>query len=42
VIVASPHISLKTLAIVTGLALIVSGALQIGEGFILRSQRPAA
>jgi uncharacterized membrane protein HdeD (DUF308 family) len=36
VIVASPHITLKTLAILTGIALCVNGAIQIGEGFVLR------
>ena len=40
-IVASPEISVKTLAIVTGIALMVGGAFQIAEGFILRSQQRA-
>lgn len=39
VIVSSPNISLKTLAILTGIALCVNGVLQIGEGFVLRSIR---
>lgn len=38
IIVASPEISVKTLAILTGLALCVGGALQIAEGFVMRAQ----
>src|SRR5689334_22380930 len=37
IIVASPHISLKTLAILIGIGLVVNGALQIAEAFIVRS-----
>jgi uncharacterized membrane protein HdeD (DUF308 family) len=37
VIVSSPHISVKTLAILTGIALCLNGLFQISEGFLLRS-----
>jgi uncharacterized membrane protein HdeD (DUF308 family) len=37
VIVSSPHITIKTLAILTGIALCLNGAIQIAEGFALRS-----
>ena len=37
VIVSSPEISVKTLAILTGIALCLNGVFQIGEGFLLRS-----
>lgn len=37
VIVSSPHISVKTLAILTGIALCLNGAIQIAEGFAVRS-----
>jgi uncharacterized membrane protein HdeD (DUF308 family) len=38
-ILASPHITVKTLAILTGIALCLNGAFQIGEGFVLRRVR---
>jgi uncharacterized membrane protein HdeD (DUF308 family) len=37
VIVSSPHISVKTLAIIAGIALVLNGLFQISEGFLLRS-----
>jgi uncharacterized membrane protein HdeD (DUF308 family) len=36
-IVSSPHITVKTLAILTGIALCLNGAIQIAEGFAVRS-----
>jgi uncharacterized membrane protein HdeD (DUF308 family) len=36
-IVSSPHITVKTLAILTGIALCLNGAIQIVEAFALRS-----
>jgi uncharacterized membrane protein HdeD (DUF308 family) len=39
IIVASPHITLKTLAILTGVGLVINGALQIAEGFIVRARQ---
>ena len=41
VIVGSPHITLKTLAILTGVALVINGVLQIVEGFIVRTRQNA-
>jgi uncharacterized membrane protein HdeD (DUF308 family) len=41
-IVSSPHITVKTLAILTGIALCVNGAIQIAEGFAVRSLRRQA
>jgi uncharacterized membrane protein HdeD (DUF308 family) len=37
-IISSPEISVKTLALLTGIALGLQGAIQIGEGFVLRSR----
>jgi len=42
IIVASPHITLKTLAILIGIGFIVNGALQIAEAFVVRSRQHAA
>jgi uncharacterized membrane protein HdeD (DUF308 family) len=39
VIVSWPDLSTKTLAILAGIALCLQGAIEIGEGFLLRSQR---
>jgi uncharacterized membrane protein HdeD (DUF308 family) len=41
IIVASPHITLKTLAILIGIGFIVNGALQIAEAFVVRSRQHA-
>jgi uncharacterized membrane protein HdeD (DUF308 family) len=41
-IVSSPHITVKTLAILTGIALCLNGAIQIIEGFMLREREGAS
>ena len=41
-IVSSPHITVKTLAILTGIALCLNGAIQIIEGFMLRERERAS
>src|SRR5438874_7561893 len=42
VIVSSPHITVKTLAILTGIALCLNGVIQIIEGFMLRERERAS
>jgi uncharacterized membrane protein HdeD (DUF308 family) len=42
VITSSPEISVKTLALFTGIALCLQGAVQIGEGMVLRSLQRGA
>jgi len=37
IITSSPEISVKTLALLTGIALLLQGAIQIGEGLVMRS-----
>jgi uncharacterized membrane protein HdeD (DUF308 family) len=40
-IISSPHIGLKTLAVLAGISLILQGLLELGEAFLLRSLRAA-
>ena len=40
VITSSPEISVKTLALLTGIGLGLQGAMEIGEAFVMRSSRP--
>jgi uncharacterized membrane protein HdeD (DUF308 family) len=42
VILAWPDISLRTLAVLAGIALALQGAIEIGEAFLLRSTRASA
>jgi uncharacterized membrane protein HdeD (DUF308 family) len=42
VILSWPDISLRTLAVLAGIALVLQGAIEIGEAFLLRSTRAAA